>query len=64
VEPRSSAPDAAPLDFVDLLADRAGTLPLLIVCTARPELGNAVVGGGKTNAMTISLFARPTTRHA
>ena len=26
------------LDFIDLLADRAGAVPLLIVCTARPEL--------------------------
>ena len=49
--------DAALLDFVDLLADRAGTLPLLIVCTARPELleQRPSWGGGKTNAMTISL---------
>ena len=49
--------DAAMLDFVDLLADRAGALPLLIVCTARPELleQRPSWGGGKTNAMTISL---------
>jgi hypothetical protein len=49
--------DAALLDFVDLLADRAGALPLLIVCTARPELleQRPSWGGGKTNAMTISL---------
>ena len=30
--------DDALLDFIDLLADRAGAVPLLIVCTARPEL--------------------------
>ena len=28
--------DDALLDFIDLLADRAGAVPLLIVCTARP----------------------------
>ena len=30
--------DDALLDFIDLLADRAGAVPLLIVCTARPEV--------------------------
>ena len=49
--------DDALLDFVDLLADRAGAVPLLIVCTARPELleRRQHWGGGKTNATTISL---------
>ena len=28
--------DDALLEFIDLLADRAGSVPLLIVCTARP----------------------------
>ena len=49
--------DDALLDFIDLLADRAGAVPLLIVCTARPELFERREhwGGGKTNASTISL---------
>jgi class 3 adenylate cyclase len=49
--------DDALLDFVDLLADRAGAVPLLIVCTARPELleRRQHWGGGKANATTISL---------
>ena len=49
--------DDALLDFIDLIADRAGAVPLLIVCTARPELFERRQhwGGGKTNASTISL---------
>ena len=49
--------DDALLDFIDLIADRAGAVPLLIVCTARPELfeRRRAWGGGKTNATTISL---------
>ena len=49
--------DDALLDFIDLLADRAGAVPLLIVCTARPELleRRPSWAGGKTNAHTISL---------
>jgi class 3 adenylate cyclase len=49
--------DEALLDFIDLLADRAGAIPLLIVCTARPELFERREhwGGGKINATTISL---------
>ena len=49
--------DDALLDFIDLLADRAGAIPLLIVCTARPELFERREhwGGGKTNSTTISL---------
>jgi len=49
--------DDALLDFLDGLADRAGPIPLLIVCTARPELVERRVGwgGGKVNATTISL---------
>jgi class 3 adenylate cyclase len=49
--------DDALLDFIDLVADRAGAVPLLIVCTARPELleRRERWGGGMTNAQTISL---------
>ena len=49
--------DDALLDFIDLLADRAGAVPLLIVCTARPEFleRRPGWGGGKTNAQTIKL---------
>jgi class 3 adenylate cyclase/tetratricopeptide (TPR) repeat protein len=45
------------LDFVDRLVDWAGGVPLLVVCTARPELlaRRPGWGGGKTNALTISL---------
>ena len=45
------------LDFVDYLVDWATGVPLLVVCTARPELleRRAGWGGGKTNAATISL---------
>ena len=41
--------DDALLDFIDLLADRAGGVPLLIVCTSRPELleRRPAWGGGK-----------------
>ena len=49
--------DEALLDFVDHLADWATGAPLLIVCTARPELleRRPHWGGGKPNALTISL---------
>ena len=45
------------LDFVDELADRLDSVPLLIVCTARPELLSRRPGwgGGKSNATTASL---------
>ena len=45
------------LDFIDLLAERAGDVPMLIVCTARPELFERRSGwsGGKLNATTIAL---------
>jgi predicted ATPase len=47
------------LDFVDYLADWAGEVPLLIVGTARPELlaRRPGWGGGKPNALTLSLPA-------
>jgi DNA-binding SARP family transcriptional activator/tetratricopeptide (TPR) repeat protein len=43
--------------FIDELADWVGPVPLLVVCTGRPELleGQAQWGGGKPNAATISL---------
>jgi class 3 adenylate cyclase len=49
--------DDALLDFIDELIDRAGAVPLLVVCTARPELleRRPGWGGGKTNALTIGL---------
>ena len=49
--------DDAMLDFVDYVADWAGHVPLLIVCTARPELltRRADWGGGKVNSSTILL---------
>jgi class 3 adenylate cyclase/tetratricopeptide (TPR) repeat protein len=47
------------LDFVDHLADWATTVPLLIVTTARPELLDRRPGwgGGKRNALTLSIGA-------
>jgi class 3 adenylate cyclase/tetratricopeptide (TPR) repeat protein len=45
------------LDFVDELAEGSRGMPLLVVGTARPELMSrrAGWGGGKANALTISL---------
>ena len=45
------------LDFVDQLADWVEDVPLLLVATARPELFDrrSGWGGGKRNALTISL---------
>ncbi len=45
------------LDFVDHLVDWATAVPILVVCTARPELleRRAAWGGGKLNATTLSL---------
>jgi class 3 adenylate cyclase len=49
--------DDSLLDFVDHLVDWASGVPLLVVCTARPELleRRPGWGGGKPNALTISL---------
>jgi len=49
--------DDALLDFVDSLAERVAGVPLLIVCSARPELleRRPGWGGGKRNAATVSL---------
>jgi class 3 adenylate cyclase len=45
------------LDFVDELVERAVDVPLLVVCTARPELleRRPVWGGGKRNAASVLL---------
>jgi class 3 adenylate cyclase/tetratricopeptide (TPR) repeat protein len=45
------------LDFVDTLVDEVDAVPLLVVCTARPELlaRRPGWGGGKLNALTLSL---------
>jgi class 3 adenylate cyclase/tetratricopeptide (TPR) repeat protein len=45
------------LDFIDELTERLDAVPLLIVCTARPELlaQRPGWGGGKLNAVTLSL---------
>jgi class 3 adenylate cyclase/tetratricopeptide (TPR) repeat protein len=45
------------LDFVDHLVDWVHDVPLMVLCTARPELLERRVGwgGGKSNAATISL---------
>ena len=49
--------DEGLLDFVDHLVDWATGVPILVVCTARPELltRRAGWGGGKPNAATLSL---------
>ena len=49
--------DDALLDFVDHLIDWASGVPLLVVCTARPELldRRRGWGGGKRNALTVAL---------
>jgi hypothetical protein len=45
------------LDFVDYMADWAGEVPLLVLGSARPELlaRRPSWGGGKPNAVTLSL---------
>jgi class 3 adenylate cyclase/tetratricopeptide (TPR) repeat protein len=49
--------DAAMLEFVEYLVDWSTGTPLLVVCTARPELyeRERSWGGGKRNSTTISL---------
>jgi class 3 adenylate cyclase len=49
--------DDALLDFVDRLVERARGVPLFVVAMARPELlqRRSGWGGGKPNALTISL---------
>ncbi len=45
------------LDFVDHLVDWASDVPILVVCTSRPELleRRPGWGGGKRSALTVSL---------
>jgi class 3 adenylate cyclase/tetratricopeptide (TPR) repeat protein len=49
--------DDALLDFVDHLVEWSSGVPLLVVCTTRPELldRRRGWGGGKRNALTIAL---------
>jgi class 3 adenylate cyclase/tetratricopeptide (TPR) repeat protein len=49
--------DESLLDFIDHLVDWTTGVPLLVVCTTRPELleRRPGWGGGKTNALTVSL---------
>ncbi len=49
--------DQALLEFIDHLVDWSTGVPLMIVCTARPELYESAPGwgGGKRNSNTISL---------
>ena len=49
--------DETLLDFLDHLAEWAIDVPLLVICTARPELlaRRPGWGGGKPNAATVSL---------
>ena len=51
--------DDSLLDFADYLADWASGVPILVVATARPELLSRRPGwgGGKSNALTLSLSA-------
>ena len=49
--------DDGVLDFVDYLVEWAARVPMLVVCTARPELleRRPGWGGGKLNATTLSI---------
>jgi class 3 adenylate cyclase/tetratricopeptide (TPR) repeat protein len=49
--------DEGLLDFVDHLVDWASDVPILVLCTARPELleRRPGWGGGKRSALTVSL---------
>jgi tetratricopeptide (TPR) repeat protein len=49
--------DDGVLDFIDHLVEWASGVPILVVCTARPELleRRPGWGGGKRNASTVSL---------
>ncbi|HET9462000.1 MAG TPA: BTAD domain-containing putative transcriptional regulator [Gaiellaceae bacterium] len=49
--------DPALLDFLDRLADSGSPVPMLVVCTARPELYDMRPGwgGGKRNSTAIAL---------
>jgi class 3 adenylate cyclase/tetratricopeptide (TPR) repeat protein len=58
--------DDGMLDFVDYLAGWSSGVPLLLVATARPELllRREGWGGGKANALTLSLSALSETETA
>ena len=49
--------DDALLDFVDHLVDWVAGVPMLVICTTRPEFldRRRGWGGGKRNALTIAL---------
>jgi tetratricopeptide (TPR) repeat protein len=47
------------LDFIELIATNAGALPLLIVCTARPELSERRAEWAATAAEPITIKPRP-----
>jgi DNA-binding SARP family transcriptional activator len=51
--------DESLLEFIDYLVEWASGVPLLVLCTARPELleRRPGWGGGKANALTVSLPA-------
>jgi class 3 adenylate cyclase/tetratricopeptide (TPR) repeat protein len=53
--------DAALLDFLDHLLDWSLGFPILVLCTARPELYelHQSWGGGKRNSTTVSLSSLP-----
>ena len=53
--------DDALLDFVDELVDRVADVPFLVLATTRPELleRRPGWGGGKANAVTLSLPSLP-----
>ena len=58
--------DDGMLDFIDYLAGWASGVPLLLVATTRPELFSrrSGWGGGKANALTLSLAALSDTETA
>src|SRR5581483_522334 len=51
--------DDGTLDFVEHLVDRTSDVPLLVLCTSRPELleRRPAWGGGRLNSLTIALRA-------
>ena len=51
--------EPALLEFIEHLVDRSTGVPLLVLCTARPELDERASGwgGGKRNSTTLSLTA-------
>jgi len=49
--------DEGLLDLIEMLADRAGSLPVFVICVARPEIleRRSSWGGGRRNATNIDL---------